>query len=65
MVSINGIIVPKAPRWINTDAGHHAWAIDLEWRRVAERAFSVNERRRLLDEAERMLQQVAVTVEAD
>jgi hypothetical protein len=65
MVSLNGAIVPKAPRWINTDAGQHAWASDLEWRRVADRAFSVNERRRLLEQAERMLQPPTAAADAD
>ena len=65
MVSINGTIVPKPPRWISTDAGQLAWAIDSEWRRTAERAFSVNERRRLLEEAERMQQLAEATVDAD
>lgn len=44
----------KAPRWITTEAGQWAYEADGEWRRHADRAFSVAERRRLLDEAERM-----------
>lgn len=52
-MSMSSLHVPKPPRWINTDAGMQAWTIDVEWRRVADRAFSVNERRRLLDQAER------------
>lgn len=44
----------KAPRWITTEAGQWAYEADGEWRRYADRAFSVAERRRLLDEAERL-----------
>lgn len=44
----------KAPRWITTDAGQWAYLSNAEWRRSAEVAFAVSERRRLLDEAERM-----------
>jgi hypothetical protein len=45
---------PKAPRWISTEAGQWAWQVDLEWRGYADRALHVAERRRLLDQAERM-----------
>jgi hypothetical protein len=44
----------KAPRWITTEAGQWAYLSDGEWRRTADIAFNVAERRRLLDEAERM-----------
>lgn len=42
----------KAPRWISTEAGQWAYEASEEWRRVADLAFVVSERRRLLDEAE-------------
>lgn len=42
----------KAPRWITTEAGQWAYEADAEWRRSADRAFGVAERRQLLDEAE-------------
>ena len=45
---------PKAPRWITTEAGHWAWAFDVEWRKYAEQALGVAERRELLDQAEVM-----------
>lgn len=45
---------PKAPRWISTEAGKWAWVVDEEWRGYATRALNVHERRRLLDQAERM-----------
>jgi hypothetical protein len=43
----------KAPRWINTEAGQWAWRVDDSWRRNANSAFSVQERRELLNAAER------------
>ncbi|MFQ3664304.1 MAG: hypothetical protein SNJ69_18170 [Chloroflexaceae bacterium] len=46
--------VTKAPRWISTEAGQWAYASNPEWRHHADRAFGVAERRRLLDEAERL-----------
>lgn len=46
----------KAPRWISSEAGLRAYESDEEWRRYADRAFAVTERRRLLDEAERLQQ---------
>lgn len=47
---------PKAPRWITTEAGQWAWIANEEWRRFADRAMNVDERRNLLAEAERMRQ---------
>lgn len=44
----------KAPRWITTEAGQWAYLSDDEWRRTADITFEVAERRRLLDEAERL-----------
>lgn len=44
----------KAPRWITTEAGQWAYLSDDEWRRTANNAFGVSERRKLLDEAERL-----------
>ncbi len=46
--------VPKAPRWINTEAGHKAWCEYTLWRGKASKAFSVQDRTRLLDEAEQL-----------
>ncbi len=45
---------PKAPRWITTEAGQWAWAVDVEWRHSASQAMDVSDRRRLLEEAELM-----------
>ena len=45
---------PKAPRWINTEAGLLAWREHTNWRSSAINALSVQERTRLLDEAERL-----------
>jgi hypothetical protein len=45
----------KAPRWISTEAGQWAYEASDEWRRVADLAFAVSDRRRLLDEAEQLL----------
>lgn len=45
---------PKAPRWISTEAGQWAWLEDIDWRVVAAHALSVQERRDLLDTAERL-----------
>jgi hypothetical protein len=45
---------PKAPRWISTESGLWAWNMNEEWRGWADQALSVTERRRLLDQAERM-----------
>jgi hypothetical protein len=47
-------IAPKAPRWISTEAGIWAWNVNEEWRGSADQALSVADRRRLLDQAERM-----------
>lgn len=44
----------KAPRWITTEAGQWAYLSNEEWRRTANIALNVAERRRLLDEAERL-----------
>jgi hypothetical protein len=46
--------VYKAPRWITTEAGQWAYVSDEQWRRSANSTFGVAERRRLLDEAERL-----------
>jgi hypothetical protein len=46
---------PKAPRWINTEAGNWAWAQFVAWRSRAADALSVNERQLLLAEAERLM----------
>jgi hypothetical protein len=54
MSLLNNPKAPKAPRWISTEAGQYAWCVDEEWRRTADRAMSVSDRRRLLDEAERL-----------
>lgn len=54
MSPMNNPLAPKAPRWITTEAGQWAWFVDEEWRRYADRAMSVAERRRLLAEAERL-----------
>lgn len=45
---------PKAPRWINTEAGNWAWERFVSWRGKANAALSVYERRRLLEEAEEL-----------
>lgn len=52
MMQTNLRTIPKAPRWITTEAGQWAWATNEEWRRFADRALSVSERQRLLAEAE-------------
>jgi hypothetical protein len=48
------IELPKPPRWINTEAGQLAWCEYPTWRNSALGALSVQERMRLLDEAERL-----------
>lgn len=50
---------PKAPRWISTEAGLWAWNMNEEWRGSADQALSVADRRRLLDQAERMREREA------
>lgn len=50
---------PKAPRWINTEAGHWAWQKYASWRRKAVNALAVSERQQLLAEAEQMMQSKA------
>lgn len=54
MSLLNNPTAPKAPRWISTEAGQVAWFVDEEWRRIADRALSVSDRRRLLDQAEQI-----------
>lgn len=54
MSPLNNPTVPKAPRWITTEAGQYAWFIDEEWRRLANEAMSVSDRRKLLEQAERI-----------
>ncbi|MCU0490955.1 MAG: hypothetical protein MUD01_05185 [Chloroflexaceae bacterium] len=44
----------KAPRWITTEAGQWAWEEQENWRSTAADAFSVQDRKKLLAEAERM-----------
>lgn len=46
----------KAPRWVSTEAGQWAYEVREEWRIVANRTFGVDERRLLLDEAEKLHQ---------
>jgi hypothetical protein len=53
------IDLPKPPRWISTEAGLWAWHEDGGWRTSAANALSVQERNRLLREAEQMLQAAA------
>ena len=56
------IDVPKPPRWISTEAGLWAWREDGDWRASAANALSVEERYRLLREAEQMRQAAAASV---
>jgi hypothetical protein len=56
MATINITYIPKAPRWINTQAGQWAWHEYSAWREQAAHALSVQERTRLLNEAEELLQ---------
>lgn len=46
--------LPKAPRWISTEAGLWAWQAHGAWRANAANALSVRERHRLLQEAEQL-----------
>jgi hypothetical protein len=48
------IDLPKAPRWISTEAGLWAWQSHDPWRANATNALSVRERHQLLQEAERL-----------
>lgn len=43
---------PKVPRWISTEAGQWAWRELVDWRGSAGSALSVQDRSRLLQEAE-------------
>jgi RNA polymerase-interacting CarD/CdnL/TRCF family regulator len=54
MSPLDNLKTPKAPRWITTEAGQVAWFVDEDWRRTADRALSVSERQRLLEQAERI-----------
>jgi len=55
------IEAPKPPRWINTTAGQMAWHQSPSWRSSAVGALSVQERTRLLDEAERLYRRATPT----
>jgi hypothetical protein len=46
--------LPKAPRWISTEAGLWAWQAHGEWRASAANALSVRERDLLLQQAEQL-----------
>jgi hypothetical protein len=48
------IDLPKAPRWISTEAGLWAWQAHDPWRATAANALSVRERHQLLQEAEQL-----------
>jgi hypothetical protein len=48
--------IPKAPRWITTEAGAWAWRERETWRSTATHAMSVQQRRKLLQEAEQLRQ---------
>jgi len=48
------IDLPKAPRWISTEAGLWAWQAHGAWRATATNALSVRERYQLLQEAEQL-----------
>jgi len=48
------IDLPKAPRWISTEAGLSAWQAHGLWRATATNALSVRERDQLLQEAEQL-----------
>lgn len=51
-MTTRAIEYPKVPRWISTEAGEWAWCASLDWRKHAWAALSVQERARLLQEAE-------------
>lgn len=55
--------IPKEPRWISTEAGKWAWQAHHDWRLIASSALSVQDRMRLLAEAEK-LQRGEAEVEA-
>lgn len=44
----------KAPRWVTTEAGQWAYLSNDEWRRTANNTFGVTERKKLLEQAERL-----------
>lgn len=48
--------IPKTPRWISTEAGMWAWQERETWRITAAHAFSVQQRQKLLQEAEQLRQ---------
>lgn len=50
--------IPKAPRWIVTEAGQWAWSENSDWRKVASNALSVEQRKDLLSQAESLHQQI-------
>ncbi len=56
MTTIDITAIPKAPRWINTQAGQWAWHEYSAWREQAAHALSVQERIQLLSEAEELWQ---------
>jgi hypothetical protein len=56
--------VPKAPRWINSEAGIWAWNEVVQWRKKAAVAFSVADRSRLLDEAVKLYANVTLPAAA-
>jgi len=49
----------KVPRWVSTEAGSWAWQALTAWRNQAANALTVQERRQLLHEAERLWQETA------
>lgn len=46
--------IPKAPRWVSTEAGQWAWNEMSTWRKNAAKALGVQERVQLLQEAEQL-----------
>ena len=61
MSPLNNPKLPKAPRWIATEAGQYAWFLDEEWRRTANSALRVSDRQALLDRAEEMRRDYTVS----
>ncbi|KAB8144549.1 hypothetical protein F8S13_06685 [Chloroflexia bacterium SDU3-3] len=43
---------PKIPRWISTESGQWAWRECADWRGTASSALSVQDRSKLLQDAE-------------